>query len=93
MADYPNSGALFRNDDKKTENHPDFGGSLDAVTCPHCHQESDYWLSGWIKTAKSTGRRFFSLSVKPKEQAQPKQSKPAAPPPVPADDFDDDLPF
>ena len=90
MADYPNSGALFRNDDKKTVVHPDFGGSLDAVTCPHCSQESDYWLSGWIKTAKQTGRRFFSLSVKPKEQAQAQPQQEAAPV---GPEFDDQIPF
>lgn len=57
--DYPNSGALFKNDRKEQPNHPDYKGSaeIDGV---------DYWLSAWIKEGKSG--KFMSLSFKPKEE-------------------------
>jgi hypothetical protein len=94
MSDHPNSGALFANDDRKTDNHPTHSGSLDAVQCPCCGESSDFWLSAWVKTSKA-GRKFFSLSVRPKDA--PRQAgplPPAKPEPAKApDDFDDSIPF
>ena len=86
--DNTNSGILARNERKAQPNHPDFTGTINVAGV-------DYWLSGWTKEgkpgSKMDGKRFFSLSVKPKESpaAAPKQKAPA-----PAtDDFDDDIPF
>lgn len=76
MADYDNtnSGALFKNDKKESEKHPDYKGSINV-------DGTDYWLSAWLKTSKQ-GTKFMSLSVSPKD-AKPAKSKPQA------DDFDD----
>jgi uncharacterized protein (DUF736 family) len=82
--DNTNRGALFRNHRKEQPNHPDHQGSLNVGGV-------DYWISAWVKESKKDGKKFFSLSVKPKEvNAPPREpeSKPA-----PAADFDDDIPF
>jgi hypothetical protein len=67
--DNQNSGILYRNDRKQQSSHPDFTGSCDivgadGVTIP-------MWISAWTKEGKPgskfEGKRFFSLSFKPKE--------------------------
>lgn len=66
---YPNSGILFKNDDKQEANHPDYKGSAEIGGVEH-------WISGWKKTG--TKGQFLSLSFKPKEaQQQAQQRKPA----------------
>jgi len=81
--DNSNRGAIFKNDDKQQDNHPDYKGSLNVGGV-------DLWVSGWLKTSEKTGKKFLSLSVKPKEAAPVKQaSKPKS------SGFDDmdDAPF
>lgn len=56
--DNTNRGALFKNDDRKTDKHPEYSGSLNV-------DGVDYYLSGWIKEGKKG--KFFSLSIKRKE--------------------------
>lgn len=53
----PNSGALFPNDKKEKETHPDFKGdfNIDGV---------NYWISAWKK--KSSRGEFLSISVEKK---------------------------
>ena len=64
MADYDrtNTGALFKNDRKESERHPDYTGSINVGG-------TDYWLSAWLKTDRN-GKRFMSLSVKPKDEVR-----------------------
>ena len=73
--DNTNSGALFANDNRKTDKHPTHTGTINV-------DGKDYWLSAWVKESKA-GRRFFSLSVKPKEDQR--GDAPA--------DISDDIPF
>ena len=78
--DDTNRGALFKNDKKATDNHPDYRGSINVGG-------QEFWISSWLKTAKS-GQKFMSLSVTPKEDQpaavqQPVQDAPA----------DSDIPF
>jgi uncharacterized protein (DUF736 family) len=81
--DNSNRGAIFKNEDKQQDNHPDYKGSLNV-------NGVDLWVSGWLKTSEKTGKKFMSLSVKPKED---KPVKKASKPSGGFDDFDDSAPF
>jgi uncharacterized protein (DUF736 family) len=61
MAEYDNTnqGALFKNDKKESEKHPDYRGSINV-------DGTDFWLSAWIKESKKGGK-FMSLSVTAKD--------------------------
>ena len=48
-----NTGALFRNDRKEGENHPDYNGSITVDGVEH-------WLNGWLKTSQA-GKKSLSL--------------------------------
>src|SRR5262249_44298396 len=67
--DNTNRGALFRNDDKdpNDDRDRDYSGTLDV-------EGTEYWISGWVRTSKS-GRKFLSLSVKPKQDKPPAGKK------------------
>lgn len=79
MSDYDDTdrGALFKNDKKESDSHPDYKGSLNVGG-------TDYWLSAWLKTSKS-GAKYMSLSVKAKEggKAAPAQKKASVDPDIP----------
>jgi uncharacterized protein (DUF736 family) len=78
--DNTNRGALFKNDRKETDKHPDYKGTINVA-------EDDYWLSAWLKKDKN-GKTYMSLSVQPKQASQ---SEPAEKPA--AAEFDDEIPF
>lgn len=80
MTEYSNenSGALFKNDKKLSEKHPDYKGTINVGG-------AEFWLSSWIKTSKA-GTKYMSLSLQPKDCAAIPQ-KAAVP------DFDDSVPF
>lgn len=89
MSDYDNTntGMLSRNERKEKESHPDFAGFINV-------EGREFWLSGWTKEGKEggnmAGKRFFSLSVRPKDAAPAK----AAPKPAASlAEMDDDIPF
>ena len=69
-------GVLFKNDRKETTSHPDYKGTatINGV---------EYWLSSWINTSKSDGKKYMALSFQPKETQQTKA----------VDVSDEDAPF
>lgn len=80
------SGSLFKNENKKTDNHPDYSGEalIDGQA---------YFMDAWLKTADS-GRRWMSFSFKPKQrQEQQERPAPRPAPRQPKSDFDEDPPF
>lgn len=74
MAEYDNtnSGALFQNDRKEKNSHPDFKGQCTIKTPDG--ELVEYWVSGWEKN----GRRgpFLSLSFTPKEERKDSEERP-----------------
>lgn len=83
-----NSGALFRNDRKEQDSHPDHTGTAKIAG-------REYYVSAWIK--ESSKGRFFSLSFKPKMApgARPPTGGRNDPRPTRNDPppFDDDIEF
>jgi uncharacterized protein (DUF736 family) len=57
--DNTNRGALFKNEGKESDSHPDYQGNINVGG-------KEFWLSAWIKESKA-GKKYMSLSVKPKE--------------------------
>jgi len=53
-----NSGALFRNDRKEKDTHPDYNGTANI-------EGVDYYINAWLKEGKSG--KFFSFSFKRKD--------------------------
>lgn len=80
--DNTNRGALFRNNRKEQDSHPDHTGSINI-------DGKEYYLNAWIKTSQN-GNKFFSLSVKPKDAKQSQLESPAQALPS---ERDDDIPF
>lgn len=61
MADKKNnSGALFVNDKKQSDKHPDYKGNavINGV---------EYWLAGWKRESQS-GRKYLSIAFEPKDK-------------------------
>jgi hypothetical protein len=81
--DNTNRGSLFKNEEKTQDNFPDYKGSLNV-------NGVDLWISGWLKTSEKTGKKFMSLSVKPKDASPVKQ---ASRPKSSGFDDMDDAPF
>jgi hypothetical protein len=81
MTEYDNTnrGALFKNDRRETDKHPEYSGTINV-------DGRDYWLSAWVKDGKKG--KFFSLSVKAKEDRNrnPNAGKQDA-------GMDDEIPF
>lgn len=82
MAEYDNTnrGSLFKNTKKEEDRHPDYNGSINV-------EGTEYWLNAWIKESKKDGTKFFSLSVKEKQDSPRQSSAPTR------KTKDDDLPF
>ena len=59
-----NSGAMFVNDKKESETHPDRKGSalIDG---------KEYWVSGWVNTS-AKGTKYMSLKFSAKDEASSK---------------------
>jgi hypothetical protein len=65
--DNTNRGAIWKNDDKREDNHPDFKGSMNV-------NGVDYWVSAWKRKEGAAAKApALSFSVKPKED-QPQRS-------------------
>lgn len=78
--DNTNRGALFKNDRKESDSHPDLSGKINV-------DGKEYWLSGWTKRNEDGSFKVLSLSVKAKEERG--SDRQAPPRQAPPQDFDD----
>ena len=81
--DNTNRFILSRNERRESDRHPEFTGSIniDGV---------EYWLNAWVQERKDGSGKFFSGSVKPKEEkksAPSRSSKPLR------EELNDEIPF
>ena len=53
--DYDNSGALFKNQKKTEDKHPDYKGEATIGG-------KKFWLSSWLKVSKKSGHKFLSIA-------------------------------
>jgi hypothetical protein len=91
--DNTNRGAIWKNDDKREDRHPDFKGSINV-------DGREYWVSAWKrKEGASAKSPALSFSIKPKEEKKDEQSisqraMPKGRSIIPDDDMDGDgIPF
>jgi hypothetical protein len=61
----PNTGSLFRVEDRKSDTHPEYSGSalIEGV---------EYFVDAWVNEVKSgakAGKKYFSFKFKPKQQS------------------------
>lgn len=98
--DNRNSGALFPNDRKTKQSHPDYKGSMTDST------GQEFWISAWVKQGKKG--EFLSLAFEKKEDRPAEGPRTLGgttrPAPTqsdidkrlanrPTEELDDDLPF
>jgi uncharacterized protein (DUF736 family) len=77
MENKPNTGAIFKNDNKKADNHPDYRGKVNV-------NGKEMEIALWVKQGKSGS--YFSASF---SEPYVKTETPTISPVVP----NDDLPF
>lgn len=83
--DKTNRGAIWKNDKKEKDTHPDFTGSLNV-------DGVEYWVSAWRRKEGAAPKApALSFTVKPKE-AKPIQQRKTAPKSGKSD-LDDFVPF
>jgi len=84
-----NSGAIFKNDRKQQDNHPDYKGDCEVGG-------KKFWVSGWIKVAgpnaKNPGSKFMSLAFTEKEVRTAESVHPRSQDSSKLD-YDNDIPF
>ena len=60
-----NTGALFTNDKKQKETHPDMNGKITILG-------REFYVSAWKKQT-GQGKGYLSLSIKPVDEQKPQQ--------------------
>jgi hypothetical protein len=65
--DNTNSGMMAWNENRKTDKHPEFSGSINV-------EGTDYWLSAWVNEGKPggkmEGKKYFSIKINRKDGGQ-----------------------
>jgi len=99
MSNYDNSnrGSVWKNEDRKSDSHPQFRGSAEV-------NGVEYWVSGWLRKPDANPKApamNFSFSAKenqahsqpPQQSSQVQQAKAAVMAGGFDASFDDDIPF
>lgn len=64
--DNKGTGVIFFEDDKKSDKHPDFKGSMTDL------DGKEFWVSGWKKVSKN-GKKLISLKIESKDSQKKEQ--------------------
>lgn len=82
-----NSGAIFKNDKKEKDTHPDYRGPIRV-------DGKDKEISLWVKKDKN-GKSYFSVAIKEPYKKEPRYAgdSDTAPRKSKFDDLDSDVPF
>jgi len=84
--DNTNRGAIWKNEKKEKETHPDFTGSLNV-------DGVEYWLNGWRRKEDASAKApAMSFTVRPKDAPQQTGSR-TKPMIARGNDMDDEIPF
>lgn len=83
--DNTNRGAIWKNEKKEKDTHPDFTGSLDV-------DGVEFWVSAWKRKPDANDKApALSFSIKPKDERPPQREQKKAG--RPRDDDSDSIPF
>jgi hypothetical protein len=85
MSEYDNTnrGQIWKNEDRKTETHPQFKGTVNV-------EGVEYWVSAWLRKPDANPKApAMSFSIKKKEDKVEAPSTDV----VAQDSFDDTIPF
>lgn len=77
-----NKGVLFKNNNKKTDNHPDYTGKIVLSN------NKEYYLNAWVNKSKS-GTSYMSITI----GNETVKETPVQPKIEPKKEITDDLPF
>lgn len=81
--DNTNKGAVWKNDKKETDRHPDFKGNINV-------EGVEYWVSGWKRGANDSPQSPAMRLAITKKDSQQASSNSVSPQAVkPMDDFDE----
>lgn len=82
--DNVNRGQIWKNENRKTDTHPQFTGSINV-------DGKEYWLSGWTRKEGANPKSpAMSFSINPKE---PQINQTPTTDSVSGGGFSDDIPF
>lgn len=94
------TGALFKNDKKSGDNHPDYRGDfkltkelLDDLNYAFGKGLDKVQLAGWIKPGREGKPSFMSLAVQPPYDKDAGNSRPQQQSRPASRDMNDDIPF
>lgn len=77
---------MSRNTKRETDKHPEFTGTINV-------EGVDYWLNAWVQEKKDGSGKFFSGSIKRKEQITIGPDDSPAKRKIIKDYLDDEVPF
>lgn len=83
--DNTNKGFLRKNEDRKSESHPEYRGEI-TISEP-----GTYWLSGWVNDHPKMGGAYLGLKAKKKDFSEAKQAAKGTP--DPGAPLEDEIPF
>jgi hypothetical protein len=67
--DESNRGAIWKNEKKETDKHPDFTGSINV-------DGHDYWLNGWRRPADASAKAPSMKFTVRRKDGKPQQQAP-----------------